>query len=155
MACPGAAQAPTMGGQLAGESGAVRDDGDGGALASVGGALLQVPGLVLVQVVTPVGGVLDTQPRPALLQLAGAGEGVGVGGAGVAVAGVVPGQREDCLVITRALHIDLLREILLLILLLLDPLLALLCLPARRDEGAHLHVHRVQLGNARVNVHVP
>ena len=136
-------------GQLTQLARGVRDDGHGGALATVSRTRVQascvtmvlVVLMVLMVMVTPVSRVLDIELTLRLAQLTGAGEGVGVGGAlGVAVTIVVTrGQREHSLVITRALDIDLLAR---QILLLLDRLLALL-VPPLRDEGGHLHMHRI------------
>ena len=147
---------PLVRGKLTQLARGVRDDRHGGALATVTRTWVQAVTVVLVVVmvmVTPVSRVLDIELTLRLAQLAGAGEGVGVGGAlGVAVTIVVTGgQREHSLVITRALDIDILAR---QILLLLDRLLGLL-VPPLRDEGGHLHMHRIQLGDARVNVHVP
>ena len=133
-------------GQLTQLARGVRDDRHGGALATVTRTRVQascvtVVLVVLMVMVTPVSRVLDIELTLRLAQLTGAGEGVGVGGAlSVAVTIVVTrGQREHSLVITRALDIDLLAR---QILLLLDRLLALL-VPPLRDEGGHLHMHRI------------
>ena len=152
MSCPAPCQGPLVRGQ-----GGVGDDRHGGALTTVARPRVQAGVTVMVMmmvmmVVTPIPRVLDIELTLGVPELARAGEGVGVGGAGVAVTIVVPrGQREHSLVITRALDIDLVTR---QILLLLDRLLGLL-VPPLRDEGGHLHMHRVQLGDARVNVHVP
>ena len=109
--------------------------------------------MMVMVMVTPISRVLDIELAGlGVTQLAGAGEGVGVGGSRVTVTTGIPrGQREHSLVISRALDIQLLPR---QILLLLDHLLALL-VPALSDKGGHLNVHRVQLGDTRVNVHVP
>ena len=150
--------APCQGPLVRGQGGVttVRDDRHGGALTTVARPRVQVTVMVMVMVmmeVTPIPRVLDIELTGlGVPELTGAGEGVGVGGAGVAVTmGVTRGQREHSLVITRALDIDLVTR---QVILLLDRLLGLL-VPPLRDEGGHLHMHRVQLGDARVNVHVP
>ena len=144
---------------MRGQLGGVRDDRDRGALSTVARPRVQTITVMIVMMVmmvmvmvTPISRVLDIELAGlGVTQLAGAGEGVGVGGALTVTTGIPRGQREHSLVISRALDIQLLPR---QILLLLDHLLALL-VPALSDKGGHLHVHRVQLGDTRVNVHVP
>lgn len=143
MSRPAPCQGPLVRGQPAPRG--VGDDRHGGALTTVARPRVQVTVMVMMMVmmmVTPVPRVLDIELTSlGVPELAGAGEGVGVGGAGVTVTTVVTrGQREHRLVITRALDIDLVTR---QILLLLDGLLGLL-VPPLRDEGGHLHMHRVQ-----------